>query len=264
MLNNKKHVLFIGAGRMAQAIIAGLIKKEGLHITVTNSGNQERLDYVSNRFGVEAVVNWEDAVMTADVIFLASPPSSQELILKELSNFIKKQLVVTVAAGLGTGYLESLLPEGTSTAWVMPNTAAELGGSSTLYTTGQHMTEDQLDLLKVILRAIGEYEEVTEQQVKELTAITGSSPAFVYKFAKALVENACQSGVSEEQARRIVAQMIVGSSAMLSSGENPQELMNQVATPGGSTAEGIKVLEEGNFEGLIMQAIEACRKKASE
>ncbi|MBS4196629.1 pyrroline-5-carboxylate reductase [Lederbergia citri] len=261
MSNNKKHVLFIGAGRMAQALIKGLDKNE-FAILVGNNGNEQRLRDIKETFDVEITTHWSQEIHKMDIIILALPPESHEVILAKLSETISGQLVITVAAGIDPTYLESRLPKGTPVAWVMPNTAAMLGKSMTLYTLGQHVSQELQEWIEELICGIGEFEKVTEQQIHELTAVTSSAPAFIYRVAEALEKITIESGVSKVQARKLVANMIAGSAEMLKTNVAPAELADAVATPGGSTAAGLEVLDTNHLDHLMIDAIEACRQKA--
>jgi pyrroline-5-carboxylate reductase len=262
MKKETKRVLFIGAGRMAQAIIAGLTKNNDFAITVTNSGNEERLKYVGEKYGVETIQSWTETAANMDIIVLAMPPEAHEPLLTELSEVVDGQLVLTVAAGIDPTYMESKLPKGTPVAWIMPNTAAKMGQSMSLYATGQYVNQQHIESIEPLISGIGEFEKVTQQQIHEITAITGSAPAFIYLVAEALEEMTVETGVSKEQARILVANMIAGSAEMLKTNISTQELIDEVATPGGSTAAGLEVLEAGQLKQLIQQAIDACREKA--
>ncbi|RAS86282.1 pyrroline-5-carboxylate reductase [Priestia endophytica] len=261
MSNNKKHVLFIGAGRMAQALIKGINKNE-FSILVGNNGNEDRLREVKETFEVETTNHWSQEIHKMDIIILAMPPESHDDILAKLSKDISGQLVITVAAGIGPTYLESRLPKGTPVSWIMPNTAAKLCKSMTLYALGQNVNQEQQGWIEALIYDIGEFEKVTEQQIHELTAVTGSAPAFIYRVAEALEKITLESGVNKDQARKLVANMIAGSAEMLKTNAAPAELADEVATPGGSTAAGLEILDTNHLDRLMIDAIEACRQKA--
>ncbi|WP_251553691.1 pyrroline-5-carboxylate reductase [Neobacillus muris] len=263
MTKDKKRVLFIGAGRMAQAIIEGLSNKPEFAILVSNNGNEERLEFVKNHYGVETTVNWLNNLVNMDIIFLAMPPDAHDTILNELAKQINGQLVLTVAAGIGPAYLESKLPNSTPVASIMPNTAAKLGESITLYAPGQYVNQQHVQWIESLISGIGQFERVTEKQIQELTAVTGSAPAFIYKLAGALEQMALETGITQQQARKLVSQMIAGSAEMLKTNIDTNELINQVATPGGSTAAGLELLDDHQFSTTIQQAINACRQKAA-
>ena len=144
----------------------------------------------------------------------------------------------------------------------MPNTAAMLGKSMTLYAPGQYVNQELQEKIEGLICGIGESEKVTERQIHELTAVTSSAPAFIYRVAEALEKITLESGVSEAQARKLVANMIAGSAEMLKTNVSPAELADAVATPGGSTAAGLEVLDTNHLDHLMIEAIKACRKKA--
>ncbi|ASS74325.1 pyrroline-5-carboxylate reductase [Tumebacillus algifaecis] len=263
----KQTILFLGAGRMAEAILSGLLtrKRENIEeIIVTNRSNQERLAELRDKYGVTATNDWRAQVEKADTIVLAMKPGQVRESLIELGPLVNGQFVFTVAAGIGTGMMEQHLPAGTPVAWVMPNTAASLGASVSLYTYGQAVKAEHKAVLEMILDGIGIYEECTEEQIHQLTAVTGSAPAFLYRFAEVLEETAREFGVSEEQARRMIVGMFYGSALMLQQGQSPAILRDGVTTPGGATAAGLRVMEEREFPALLKSAVEATNARAKE
>lgn len=256
------NILFIGAGRMAEAIISGLAKHEEVSITVSNKVDSNKLAYLKDKYNVDTTSNWKQEVKNNDAIMLAAPPSAHEELFEQLAPLITQQLILTVAAGVDPTYMESKLPDNTPVCWIMPNTAAQLEKSISTFTCGKHATKQHRDMIKMILTSIGNYEELSEQQVHNLTAITGSAPAFLYLFTEALEEAAMDYGVSPAQARKLVTQMIAGSAAMLEAGYSPEELREQVATPGGSTAAGLNILNNGQFKELLNKAVIATNEHA--
>lgn len=259
-----KKLVFIGAGRMAQAIIGGCVDRGDWTIVVSNNGNVNRLEQIEQQYSVQTVDSWKEEVSDADAVILAIPPEAHDSVLKELALFVDKQLVITVAAGIGPSYLEKLLPKHTPVAWLMPNTAATIGKSITLYAKGQAVEPVHEQMLEQILASIGTVAEVTEAQVHQLTPITGSGPAFIYYLANTLLELTKEADVSNKQAKKLVADMIAGAAAMLQTGEEPSELIDQVASPGGVTAAGLDVLEQHDFDSTLRQVVMACHKRENQ
>ncbi|MGD6815934.1 pyrroline-5-carboxylate reductase [Metabacillus sp. 84] len=261
----KPVILFIGAGRMAEAMIAGLTAKKSGEISkiiVSNQSNILRLDRLKRQYEAETALNWQEKVQEADVIVLAVPPEEHKDVLPKLKNLISDQLTVTIAAGIGPSKLEKAL-SGTAAAWIMPNTAAQVGQSISLYCTGgTPLSVLQRHSLELLLDAIGDSEECTEEEIGMLTAITGSAPAFIYLFAEVLIEKAVEYGISESKAELLVSSMVSGSSAMLKNTGNPASLREQVTTPGGSTAEGLELLQERGFVSMIKDAVTTVNKKS--
>lgn len=165
---------------MATAMIAGLSHFNQFHIIVTNLRNQSKLEVLQHTYGIEITSHWSKKVQNVDIIILACPPEVHDTLLAELGSHITKQLVITIAAGYDITRMEALLPSQTAIAWIMPNTAAEIRQSISLYTCGPYVSNEQKKLLHEIMDAIGQSLECTEQQVHDLTAITGSAPAFFY------------------------------------------------------------------------------------
>ncbi|MDT8860951.1 pyrroline-5-carboxylate reductase [Alkalihalobacillus sp. MEB130] len=263
---NHVHILFIGAGRMAEAIFAGLLQANPeMKITISNQKDKSRLNKLQKSYSIHTTKNWRNTVKEVDVILLACPPSEHPSVLEELSPLLHEgQFVMTVAAGIGPSTLEAALPDGTPTAWLMPNTSADVGKSMSIYCFGQHVNEQHKALFTTIVSAIGPSEELSEEQVHHLTAITGSAPAFLYSFAEALEQTATSYGISAEQARKLVLEMIIGSAAMLDKHRDPQKLREQVTSPGGATAAGLTSLEKDDFSNSIKRAIQATNQRAKE
>ncbi|WP_017729014.1 pyrroline-5-carboxylate reductase [Halalkalibacterium ligniniphilum] len=263
----KISILFIGAGRMAEAIFAGIIRHQPEtfdKIIISNQQDKERLEALKQTYGVITTHDWTSAVSHVDVILLACPPGAHHDVLKTLNPLLTDQFVVTVAAGIGPSILEASLPSHTPVAWVMPNTAAVIGESMTIYTYGSHVEEHHRRILETILATIGSFEELTEKQVHQLTAVTGSAPAFFYLFAEALEQAALSYELKPEQARKLVIQMLAGSAKMLTKYQNPALLRDQVTSPGGSTAAGLDSLRKDQLERAILNAVNASNARAQE
>lgn len=259
-------VLFVGAGRMAQAMIQGIAKKTGdidWQVFVANRSDVAKRIHLANTYGVHSVEHWEEAVDDADVIILAIPPADHPNVLTSLARRIHKaQLVVSVAAGIGISGLAKTLGSHAAVSWCMPNIAASLGQSMTLVAVGESVTPQQEQWLFDILRGLGEYEVCSEADVHHLTAITGSAPAFVFQMAHVLETLAASYGMSQGQARKLVGQMILGSGHLLMTGQDPLTLSDDVTTPGGSTAAGHAILDTWRWHEALHHAMLAVNRHA--
>jgi pyrroline-5-carboxylate reductase len=250
---------------MAEAIISGIQLQNTTNqtaLTVTNKTDEKRLQLLSKRYGVHTVDDWRKSINEIDVIVLAAPPDAHDELLGELIAYVKDQLIITVAAGIDPTYMEARLPKGTPVCWMMPNTAAQVQKSMTTYVCGKYVTPEHREVIHYILESIGEHEELSEEQVHDLTAITGSAPAFLYLFCEALEASAASYGLSEKQARKLVTHMVSGSASMLETEHTSSELREQVTTPGGSTAAGLNRLLEQGFKEGIQEAIKATNAHA--
>ncbi|MGM0875298.1 MAG: pyrroline-5-carboxylate reductase [Bacillota bacterium] len=258
-------ILFIGAGRMAESIIAGLHKTSRNQLEkvfVSNRSNSNRLQKLEEKYRVIPALHWREVIEEVDVIVLAMPPEEHESILEQLKQYVTNQFIVTIAAGIDPSYLEERLPSNVAVGWIMPNTAAEVGHSISLYTYGKFVTETNKKQMVRIVDSIGHSQLCTEQDIHDLTAVTGSAPAFIYLFVESLIDITEKLGVTKEISQKLVTEMVIGSAEMLRSGKSPEELRAQVTTPGGATAEGLTILNNGGFQQLIQNAIIATNKKA--
>ncbi|MGQ4664202.1 pyrroline-5-carboxylate reductase [Metabacillus halosaccharovorans] len=258
-------ILFIGAGRMAEAIIAGLktSSREQINsIYVSNQKSVERLKELVMKYQIQPIETFDDIIDKVDLIVLAIPPSEHEAVLNKLSPYITSQFIVTVAAGISPSFMEKFLPERTAVGWIMPNTAAMVGHSISLYTYGTFASEKNHVQMELLVNSIGTSQYCSEEEIHNLTAITGSAPAFFYLFVEALIDQTKCYNVSRDIAEKLVKEMVNGSVEMLKGEYSPKELREQVTTPGGATAEGINVLRSGNFIDLLQQAVIATNKKA--
>ncbi len=260
------HILFIGAGRMAEAIFSGLLKQQPkIIITVSNQSDSSRLKYLSEHYPIQTTSDWREEIGQADVILLACPPDAHASVLETMSPLVsKEQFVITVAAGIGPSTLEATLPKGIPVAWLMPNTSADVGKSMSIYAYGSAITDSHRSLFKTIVSAIGPSEELSEQQVHDMTAVTGSAPAFLYHFVEALEQAAISYGLTAEQSRKLVIEMVIGSAAMLDKHRDPAKLREQVTSPGGATAAGLTSLANDHFSESIIRAIHATNARAKE
>ncbi|MBD1371947.1 pyrroline-5-carboxylate reductase [Hazenella sp. IB182357] len=249
---------------MANAIISRIYEDPAFCVTVTNRDNQSRLQDLKDRYQIEFVTHWSQFIAKADIIILAFPPELHKEVLTEMRPYIQNQCVITIAGGYTLSALEKLLPPKTAAAWLMPNTASQLGESMTLYTCNQYVAATEREKIVHLLKRIGSYQLCTETQIQKLTAITGSASAFLYYFAESLEQIATSYGLSETDARQMVSQMIYGSAHLLQQGDSPAFLRDQVTTPGGSTAAGVEILEQNQFKTLMQKAVQATNERAEQ
>lgn len=263
MLANKK-ICFLGAGSMAEAIIAGLIAKELVppqNITALNRGNRERIEKLIARYGINDT-NKETAITNADLIVLAVKPKDIDSALSECAHLThKNQLFISVLAGISTDYITSLLGHEAPVIRSMPNTSATIGLSATGIASGKTASEESIALAKQLFAAIGIVEQVEEEEIHGVTGLSGSGPAYIYYLVEAMEKAGQDIGLEQDVARRLILQTILGSVEMLlQSNESAESLRKKVTSPNGTTAAGIDVLNQYNFE----EAIRACIRRATE
>lgn len=264
MLNKK--LCFIGAGAMAEAVIAGLLNnrivKPGA-ISVTNRSDRFRLSELVYNFGVVADRDRKrESILSADILVLATKPQDLSTALKEIRSLTNPgQLVVSLVAGITTEQISRLLGHAAPVIRTMPNTSAAIGLSATALCLGATATAEHLSLANNIFAAIGTVSVVTEEQLDAVTGVSGSGPAYVYLLVEGLLAGAVKAGLEPELARGLILQTLIGSAEMLKqTSQGPAELRAQVTSPNGTTQAGLDVLRSYDFE----QALVDCVMRATE
>ena len=258
---------FIGTGNMAGAIIRGMVSgknpvspKDIFAISKTNISAKKLADECS----INICENYNDAVSGCDVVILGVKPH----ILAEVAPFIKdiilkeKPLVISLAAGKTTEYLESLFGEETKIARVMPNINAVVGSSVSGICGNKNTTKEDIETVKEIFKTIGSVTEIAEDKFGVFSAIAGASPAFAYIYIDSLARAGVKHGLTKSQALEIAANSVLGSAKMvIESDEHPWALVDRVCSPGGTTIEGVSSLLKDSFESSIISAVDAVIEK---
>jgi len=258
---------FIGAGKMATAMIEGLLSK-GVYKKdeiIASSRSQDTKDRVSKALGIEVTTDTASVFSSADVIVLAVKPNQIEDILttNSVANSTKK-LIISIAAGIKIATLESYVPD-SRIIRVMPNVCCTVLESASSYTLGTKATDEDRDTVKKILEAVGIAFEVPEEKIDAVTGLSGSSPAYVFMMIDALADGGVLMGLPRDMALKLAAQTVLGSAkTVLETGRHPEELKNSVCSPGGTTIEGVKVLEDYGMRAAFISAVQASAEKSKE
>ena len=258
---------FIGAGKMATAMIEGLLSK-GIYKKdeiIASCRSQDTKDEVSKALGIKVTTDTASVLSSADVIVLAVKPNQIEGILttNSVANSTKK-LIISIAAGIKMSTLESYVPD-SRIIRVMPNVCCTVLESASSYTLGTKATDDDRETVKTILEAVGIAFEVPEEKIDAVTGLSGSSPASVFMMIDALADGGVLMGLPRDMALKLAAQTVLGSAkTVLETGRHPEELKNSVCSPGGTTIEGVKVLEDYGMRAAFISAVQASAEKSKE
>ncbi len=258
-------IAFIGAGSMAEAIMAGLLKQEICakeDITVTNKQDQHRLENLENKYGVTIMENKEATVKDADVIFLAMKPKDAKDGIQAIKSYVKKeQLIVSVLAGISSEVIQDLFEQDVPVIRSMPNTSAAIGLSATAIAKGDFAKDEDLVLVQSLFSAIGLCTIVEEDQLHAVTGVSGSGPAYIYYIAEAMEKAALAQGLDVDVAKKLVSQTLIGAAHMLQeTDKDAAVLRKEVTSPGGTTQRGISLLDERK----VSEAFESCIEGATE
>ncbi len=257
---------FIGSGKMASAIIKGLIKSgftKPANLIATQA-ETEGVEEKSRDLGIKIILDNKPLVESSDIIFIATKPNQVEDVLKEISPLITpEKLVVSIAAGVTTGFIESNLPEGTRVIRVMPNTPALVGEGMSGICGGKSAKGEDLEYIQKMLSTIGRCIIVEESQIDIVTAISGSGPAFFYKVINDIARAGEKLGLDYEKSLLLSIQTAIGSAKMaLNRTISMEELISNVATKGGCTRVGVDCMEEENSEQMFYEVIKSTAEKA--
>ncbi|WP_217588404.1 pyrroline-5-carboxylate reductase [Lentibacillus saliphilus] len=262
-------IVFIGAGSMAEAMIAGLVDAQVLNcqnIYVTNKENKQRLKALNEAYGVTCLSDKQAALKEANMIILATKPHDAEAALAAIKQDVTSdQLVISVVAGLETTFIEQRFSGDIPVVRAMPNTSAAVGASATAICAGAYVQESHLKAAEMLLQTIGTTTVVAEKDMHAVTAISGSGPAYMYYLIEAMEKAALDAGLDRDVARSLLIQTVVGAGNMLaSSSDAPALLRKKITSPNGTTEAGINTLQAHDFEAIIKACVESARARSVE
>lgn len=257
-------VAIIGAGVMGETLLSGLIRAgRRTDDLLVGEKRRERADELEERYGVEVVSN-TDAAQKADTVVLVVKPQDMSDLLAELSGVVRPgQLVVSLAAGITTAFIEARLPEGIAVVRVMPNTPALVDEGMAAISRGSHCDESHLAEAESLMASTGRVIQVPERQQDAVTAISGSGPAYLFFVVESMIEAGVHLGLPRGTASELVVQTVVGSAKLLrETGEHPTVLRERVTSPGGTTAAALRELEDHKVRAAFLTAVEAARDRS--
>ena len=261
-----KTIGFIGAGQMAKSLAAGIADSSDVEFLIADPNDEACQSFASligNRAKVSRVGANQDLVNASEIVFLAVKPQYVEDALEDTA-FSNNPLIVSIVAGFQLFSLQRLT--GTNRMIrVMPNTPCLIGKGASAISCDEDVDVADIELIKGFLESIGTVVEIEERLMDSVTGLSGSGPAYVYTFIEALIDGAVLTGMPRVTARELAIQTVIGSAEMLNvTGEHPGVLRDRVTSPGGTTIEGLKALEENAFRDSVMSAVAAATERSSE
>jgi pyrroline-5-carboxylate reductase len=259
---------FIGAGKMASALIRGMIRS-GVATADRVSASDPLAsirDELARETGITASSSNLAVVDPCDVLVLAVKPQSMVQVLRELAPVVTADhLVVSIAAGVSIATISDALGAGRRVIRVMPNTPALLGEGASAFALGPDATDDDAAVVQAFLDSVGRAVRVPESQLDAVTGLSGSGPAFVYMIIEALSDGGVRAGLPRDVATMLAAQTVLGSAKMvLETRLHTGTLKDQVTSPGGTTIAGVHALERGGLRGALIDAVEAAARRSAE
>ena len=259
-------VAILGAGKMGEALLSGLLRAgrrpEDIVFTERHAERTKLLEQTYDVRGVSTAA----AAEQADTLLVAVKPQEMTALLDELSAAVTPgNLVITIAAGIPTGFLEQRLADGTPVVRVMSNTPVFVDQAMSAIAAGAHAGEEHLARTEALLRPVGKVIRVPESQLDAVTALSGSGPAYFFFLVEAMIDAGILLGLPRAVAADLIVQTAIGSATMLrDSGQHPVELREAVTSPGGTTIAAIRELENHGVRAALLAALEAARDRSRE
>lgn len=259
-------VAIFGAGVMGETLLAGLIRAgRSTQDLVVTERRPDRAAELHAKHGVEVVSNVA-AATKADTLVLVVKPQDMGALCEEIATHVRPgALVVSLAAGITTEFLESRLPDGIPVVRVMPNTPALVDEGMAAISAGAHCDEAHLAEAESLLASVGKVVRVEEKHLDAVTAISGSGPAYIFYVAEAMIEAGVFLGMPRSTATELVVQTFYGAATMLrETGEHPSVLRENVTSPGGTTVAALRTLDDHKVRAAFISALEAARDRSHE
>lgn len=259
---------FIGVGNMGFAIINGIMNmKDNTHkISVfAYDKDESKIDKIK-KLGAYSCISEQDILEKCKYVLLAVKPQMFEVVLNTIRPAVTKDtVIISIAAGITAEYIKKMTIPEAKVVLVMPNTPLLLGEGATALAKGDKVSEDEFALVKSVFDACGETAVISQDKMKEIIAINGSSPAFIYLFAKGFIDYADSVGIDKEEAKKLFAKSLIGSAKMMTeSGYSLDELIKMVSSPGGTTLAGLDELYSGKLTDVVDKACKSCTRRAYE
>lgn len=261
------HITFIGVGNMATAIIRGLLQDgyPANKITGTARTSEKRTN-LQSRYGITMLEDNNDAVKLADIVVLCVKPANMQAVIDNFaSNISANQLYISVAAGLDLASLKTWLGN-VAVIRSMPNTPAQLGAGTTGLIADTNTSEQQKAWANRIFASVGESVWVKDEaDMHTVTALSGSAPAYFFRFLEAMIKTGQAQGLDEQTCRKLACHTMLGAARMVTENQDDiSTLRENITSPNGTTEQALLSLEANNIESIIEQAMLACINRSQE
>jgi pyrroline-5-carboxylate reductase len=265
---NARRTAVLGGGKMGEALISGLIRSGGRtpDELIVTCRRDERARELAGKYGVTATLDNAEATRWADVLVLMPKPQDMEVLLEQIREHVTTaDLVISFAAGIRTSFVEKHLPDDVPVVRVMSNVPVMVDEAMSVISAGSRASESHLGIAEELLGYVGKVLRLKETHLDAVTATSGSGPAYFFLLAEAMIEACILLGLSRDVATELIVQTMLGSAKMLrDTGKHPVELREMVTSPGGTTIEAIRRLEEAGVRAAFLNAIDAAKRRSEE
>lgn len=264
----RKRLCILGTGNMGDALLsgilsAGLYKKGDI---VVSDISEDRLAGARSKFGIETTKDNIDACTSSGFIIIAVKPGAVKSLLEEISGAIdKSNVIVSIAAGVSIIRIREWLDKDVPIIRVMPNTPVVVKEGITAISPGPGVKDADLSVIKKVFGAVGKTIVINEEHLNAVTGLSGSGPAYIFTIIEALSDGGVKAGLPRSTATLLAAQTVLGAAKMvLETGEHTGSLRDKVTSPGGTTIEGLYMLESAGIRAALISAVEHATKRAIE
>lgn len=261
------NLAFIGAGRMAGAIVDGLLATQAsLPAEIScYSASGKSSAALSARTGIGLATDLPDLLADADVVVVAFKPQHLATADKRLAELTAGKLIVSVLAAKTTAHLAQVFPQARNIIRTMPNTPSSIGAGITGWSAYEAISDSDREIITRVLGAIGREVEVPEEKIDALMGVSGCGPAFVFEFTGALRDAGIAAGLDATEAETLAIETVLGSARLMARSDmSPEELRNQVTSPNGTTYAGLQVLESKGFRTTMREVVAAAKARSEE
>jgi pyrroline-5-carboxylate reductase len=267
-MTEERRVAFLGAGKMGEALVSGLIRSGGRapEDIVVTARREERARELAELHGVEATLSNVEAARRARTLVLTVKPQDMDALMDQVGEAVTPEhLLITFAAGIRCSFIESRVAEGVPVVRVMSNVPVLVDEAMSVISAGTHAEDKHLAVAEELLSSVGRVIRLPEVHQDAVTATSGSGPAYFALLSEAMIDACILLGLSRDVATELIIQTMLGSAKMLrDTGMHPVEVREMVTSPGGTTIAAIRHLEQAGVRAAFLNAIDAARQRSAE
>ena len=265
---NVPKVAFMGAGKMGEAMISGLLKSGKYEPEDIRAYEiiESRSKYMTQTYKIKCVTDPKEAGSFADIVVIAVKPADVKSALEEIASVMKPgKIVVSIAAGVTLDFVRKNLPADVSVVRVMPNLACMVREAMIVVCPSENTRQQDLETVTGTLSLLGRVMRLDEKYLNLATGLVGSGPAYIYLIIEALADASVRLGLPKDVSIVLAAQTTLGAAKMVAeTGEHPTKLKDMVTTPAGTTVEGLLALEEGKLRAVLINAVTRAAERAKQ
>ena len=256
----------IGVGRIGGALVNGFLEAKVLDAKQIIASDRDKRTIKSlQAVGIQTVTKNSELAKGADTVIIAVKPKDVASVLNEVKEYASGKLIISVAAGIGTGLIEEQLGGIVKVIRTMPNIACTVREAATVYCLGKYATHEDEQIVKRLFEAMGMVFKLPESLMDAVTGLSGSGPAYYFFIIRALAEGGVNEGMPEDIAVKLAAQTAIGAGkTVLQSKISINELIEMVCSPGGTTIEGLKALSQGKLAESLKEAVRRATSRSKE